>query len=173
MNRRGDAETYLALVARIRKRLPDAVIRTTFLVGFPGETEEDYLALRDFQDRAKLDWVGVFTYSREEDTPAFSMKAKRVPMKVARERKAGIESAQQAITSARLERFVGRRLPVIVEEAVEGEELFLCRAYLQAPEVDGLTVVHSGRTLSPGETLNCAVARVNGVDLEAAEDAGA
>jgi ribosomal protein S12 methylthiotransferase len=73
MNRRGAAESYLELIASIRTALPDAVIRSTFLTGFPGETVEDLQALLDFQDKARLDWAGAFVFSREEDTPAYTM----------------------------------------------------------------------------------------------------
>jgi len=83
MGRRGSAETYLELIERIRAELPLSMIRSTFLVGFPGETEADFAALLDFQSEAQLDWLGAFAYSREEDTPAYSMK-NRVPKSVAK-----------------------------------------------------------------------------------------
>ncbi|GHT76313.1 ribosomal protein S12 methylthiotransferase RimO [Spirochaetia bacterium] len=88
MNRRGTAESYLTLIGKIRDTLPDAVIRSTFLVGFPGENLEDFEALLEFQEKARLDWAGAFTYSREEGTPAYGMK-NRVAKRVAEERKRG------------------------------------------------------------------------------------
>ncbi len=164
MNRRGDAETYLRLIGDIRERLTDAVLRSTFLVGFPGETEADFAALRDFQDRARLDWLGAFEYSREEDTPAAAFKG-RVPRKAASERRRRVEEAQRPITEAFLRRFLGRDLEVLVEEPVEGEELSLGRSYAQAPEVDGLTVLNA--RLDPGRVVRARVIAVNGVDVEA------
>ncbi len=164
MNRRGDAETYLRLIGDIRDRLPDAVLRSTFLVGFPGETEEDFAALRDFQDRARLTWLGAFEYSREEDTPAAAFKG-RVPRKTASERRRLVEEAQRPITEAALTTFLGRDLEVLVEEPVEGEELSLGRSYAQAPEVDGLTVLNA--RLEPGRVVRARVVAVNGVDVEA------
>jgi len=164
MNRRGDAQTYLRLVDEIRERLPDAVLRSTFLVGFPGETEADFAALRDFQDRARLTWLGAFEYSREEDTPAAAFKG-RVPRKTASERRRLVEEAQGPITEAALRRFLGRDLEVLVEEPVEGEELSLGRSYAQAPEVDGLVVLNA--RLEPGRVVRARVIAVNGVDVEA------
>jgi ribosomal protein S12 methylthiotransferase len=164
MNRAGDAETYLALMDRIRDRLPDAVLRSTFLVGFPGETESDFDALLDFQEKARLDWMGAFEYSREEGTPAALLK-KRVPKRVAAVRRASVEDAQKPITEARLRRFLGRTLEVLVEEPVPGEDLSLGRCYAQAPDVDGLVVLNA--LLSPGDVVRARVVAVHGVDLEA------
>jgi ribosomal protein S12 methylthiotransferase len=164
MNRRGSAAKYLDLIATIRLALPESMIRSTFLVGFPGETEEDFQTLRAFQDQAKLDWLGVFAYSREEDTPAYSMKG-RVGKKTANQRKAGIESAQEAITSERLKRFVGAEVEVLAEETVEGSDLTLARAWMQAPDVDGLTVVKA--CIAPGSRARVRIVAVNGVDFEA------
>jgi len=140
------------------------MIRSTFLVGFPGETDEDFRVLRDFQDEARLDWLGVFTYSREEGTPAYSMKG-RVAKKLAVLRKNLVESAQEAITSARLQRFIGAEVEVIAEEPVEGSPLTLGRAWMQAPDVDGLTVLKMN--LAPGERRRARIVAVNGVDFEA------
>lgn len=164
MNRKGSPRVYLDLIAKIRASLDDAMIRSTFLVGFPGETDEDFEVLRRFQDEAKLDWLGVFTYSREENTPAYGMKG-RVAKKVAEGRKASIETAQEAITGERLQRFIGRTVEVLAEERVEGETLTLGRAWMQAPDVDGLTVVKG--LFEPGTTCMARIVGVNGVDLEA------
>jgi ribosomal protein S12 methylthiotransferase len=114
MNRGGNAETYIALAQTIRNRLPAAVIRTTFLVGFPGETEDDFALLRDFQEKLRPDWAGCFAYSREEDTPAYTMKD-RVPRKTIARRKRVIEERQVQITEKNMDRFVGQTLNVLFE----------------------------------------------------------
>jgi ribosomal protein S12 methylthiotransferase len=165
MGRRGTAEGYLALLARIRAALPQAVLRSTFLVGFPGETEEDFRVLLDFQREAELDWAGFFTYSREEGTAAYSL-GPRVGAKRTESRKRELERAQQVITERRLERHVGAQLEVLIEEPVRGEALALGRAYLQAPEVDGLVVVKAAG-LEAGRCCRVRIERRNGVDLEA------
>ncbi len=168
MNRKGDAEIYLALIASIRSALPDATIRSTFLVGFPGETEGDMERLLDFQQRARIDWLGAFEYSREEGTPAFNMKA-RVSKKLASARRKRVEEAQVVISEERMDRFVGKNLRVLVEEKVEGEEgLYLGRAACQAPEVDGAVVLSSGMDLECGVFQQAHVFRRAGLDLDAA-----
>jgi ribosomal protein S12 methylthiotransferase len=175
MNRRGNPEIYLALIKKIRDALPDAVIRSTFMTGFPGETEEDFLALRDFQEKARLDWLGLFVYSREEDTPAYTLKG-RVPGKLAAERKARIEEAQVPITGERMDRFIGREMPVLVEEEVapgdfvspEEDRLYLGRLFAQAPEVDGAAVICSEEPLVPGALIRGRVFARAGFDLEVA-----
>jgi len=164
MGRRGDADAYLDLIRSIRLSFPDAVIRTTFLTGFPGETEEDFQDLLDFQARAEPDWCGAFTYSREEGTPAYAL-AGRVTKTAAARRKAAIEEAQIPITARSLDRHVGRTCDVLLEEEVQGEGLWIGRAYMQAPEVDGLTVV-AGKGLEPGAVVPVRITRRNGVDLE-------
>jgi ribosomal protein S12 methylthiotransferase len=169
MNRKGSGEAYLELIARIRSVLPDAAIRSTFLLGFPGETDEDFEILRDFQERARLDWLGSFAYSREEGTAAYDMPA-RVPKKTVAARRKAVEEAQERITREALGRFVGRELEVLVEETVapagDGEErLALGRAWNQAPDVDGLTVLRG--PAEPGGTVRARVLAVNGVDFDA------
>jgi ribosomal protein S12 methylthiotransferase len=163
MGRRGEAQRNLDLISEIRSRLPGAVVRSTFLVGFPGETEEDFAKLLDFQEKAALDWMGAFTYSREEDTPAYDMPG-RVTKKAAQARKDALERSQIPITERALDGQVGRSLDVLIEEEVEGEDLSLGRAYLQAPEVDGLVVVR--RRLPAGSMARVRITRRNGVDLE-------
>ncbi len=168
MGRTGSKESYLALVEKIRDRLPGAVIRSTFLIGFPGETEEDFRVLLDFQENSSLDWLGVFTYSREEGTQAFVYPG-RVKEAAASKRKLELEKRQTVITEKRLESFLGRKLDVLIEEPVKGENLYLGRAYLQAPDVDGLVVVNAER-LEPGRVVRARIVRRNGFDLEAVPD---
>ena len=165
MNRSGDADRYLGLLSDIRSALPAATIRSTFLVGFPGEEDGDFAELRRFQEAARVDWLGAFAYSREEDTPAFSMKG-RVPKRVAAARKKDIEEAQRPITEKALERFVGTTQTVLVEERIEGEDLAIARGYMNAPDVDGAIVVVGG-DLAAGDVLEVGVMAVRGVDLEA------
>ncbi len=169
MGRRGDAERHLELIAGIRERVPGAVVRSTFLAGFPGETDEDFEHLLAFQAAAKLDWMGVFAYSREEDTPAYRM-AGRVTKAVAERRKQGLERRQVGITEAALDRWIGQDMDVLVEEPVQGENLSLGRSRLQAPDVDGLVVVRG--TYAPGAVVPARIVRRNGVDLEAEPSRG-
>ncbi|MDR2314132.1 MAG: MiaB/RimO family radical SAM methylthiotransferase [Spirochaetaceae bacterium] len=192
MNRRGGGAIYLNLLETIRRRLPDAVIRSTFLTGFPGETAADFKLLLDFQAQARFDWLGVFAYSREEGTPAYSMEG-RVRKKAALDRKARIEERQVPITEDRMDRFVGRTMEVLLEEpvgsaaeaplpsgallsprgpgAAGGDSLWLGRLYCHAPEVDGAAVVCSAdtqklRALKPGSLVPGRISRRAGFDME-------
>jgi ribosomal protein S12 methylthiotransferase len=169
MNRQGNAEQYLSLAAGIRNRIPDAVIRSTFLVGFPGETDDDFSALAEFQERLRPDWLGCFSYSREEETAAYAMKAP-VPKKTAAARKREIENRQVTITEECMDRFTGRLLDVLLEERFSGEELWLGRFFCHAPEVDGAAVVlgAGSSTAAPGGVVRCKVIARRGFDLEAA-----
>jgi len=174
MNRKGTAEKYLELLETIRSRLPNAVIRSTFLLGFPGETEEDFAELLAFQEKAKLDWLGCFTYSREEGTAAFAMKG-RVSLKTAEARKQTIEERQVPITEKNLERFIGETLEVLIEERIESaadeeETFWLGRLYCQAPEIDGAAVIANsgteGENPQMGRLAKCRVIARRGFDLE-------
>ena len=176
-NRYGTVERYIALAETIRSRLPAAVIRTTFLLGFPGETDADFVCLLDFQAAIRPDWLGCFCYSREEDTPAYSMKGK-VPKKIAEQRRQEVEQRQIPITEQSVDRFVGQTLDVLLEEQfsnAEGEDdkpdstggLWLGRLCCHAPEVDGAAVVINGSPeLKPGDMVPCAVITRRGFDLE-------
>jgi ribosomal protein S12 methylthiotransferase len=159
------ANKYLELLETIRARLPNAVIRSTFLLGFPGETEEDFAALLDFQEKARLDWAGCFSYSREEGTKAYSMKG-RVPAKIAAARKKIIEERQVPITEKNMERFAGQDMEVLIEEQVD--DFWLGRLYCQAPDIDGAAVITGGnkKNPQPGVFAKCKVIARRGFDLE-------
>jgi ribosomal protein S12 methylthiotransferase len=176
MNRQGTAESYLGLIKTIRRRLPSAVIRSTFLLGFPGETEDDFAALLDFQEKARLDWLGCFTWSREDGTAAYSMTP-RVSSKIAARRKRIVEKRQVPITEKNMDNFAGQKLEALIEEQIEsgedsGESIWLGRLYCQAPEVDGAAVIVCGTesggnaALKPGVLVPCTVIARRGFDLE-------
>ena len=177
MNRHGDAETYLALLKTIRARLPNAVIRSTFMLGFPDETEQDFAQLLDFQQKADLDWLGCFVYSREEGTAAYSMKG-RISAKTAKERKQIIEERQIPITEKNMDRFVNQNMDVLAEEQIaasetdteENETLWLGRLYCQAPDIDGAAVIVKSKASETnpqvGDFTKCKVAARRGFDLE-------
>jgi ribosomal protein S12 methylthiotransferase len=171
MNRGGAPEKYLELLKTIRARLPRAVIRSTFLLGFPGETEKDFDDLLGFQEKAQLDWLGCFAYSREEGTPSFSMKG-QVPKKTAAARKQIIEERQIPITEKNMERFTGRTLEVLIEERIDsdGEDSFLLgRLYCHAPDIDGAAVIAgetAGTNPQLGDIVPCKVTARRGIDLQ-------
>jgi ribosomal protein S12 methylthiotransferase len=165
MNRSGNAERYLMLIEHIRSVIQDSVIRSTFLTGFPGETDEDFRILLDFQSAARLDWLGVFVFSREEGVPAYHFRG-RTSKRISRERKRIIETRQMHITAERMHRFIGRRMTALVDEQHDVKEgVWLGRLFCQAPEVDGATVIESAVPLLPGRFVQGTVIGRAGFDL--------
>ena len=168
MGRTGDRKVYTDLVNSIRSEIPEAVIRTTLMLGFPGEDEEAFEELKRFAEGAEFDWMGSFLYSREEDTPAYDMRGEKEHMKAHKQAavwQKELESMQEEITARRLRRFVGHEYDVLIEEKVEGEDLAIGRIYAQAPDVDGLTVV-MGRNMKEGDIVRAGITNVRGIDLE-------
>ena len=169
MGRKGNIGLYLDLISRIREEIPSSVIRSTFMTGFPGEGKKEKEELLSFIEKAELDWAGFFVYSREENTRAYRMRsslAHNIAVKAAEKFLPRLEKKQESITVKRMERFAGKELDILVEENVEGDPFSFGRAYLQAPEVDGSTVILTDR-VKPGEIVRCRIVRSNGIDLEA------
>jgi len=169
MGRKGSSSDYLSLVEEIRKKIPQSVIRSTFMLGFPGETSINRKELLNFQARAKLDWVGVFIYSREEDTRAYSMRGSLfhclAQLPVSRFKRK-LEDSQTVITERQMERFIGLETDILIEENVKLESMALGRAYFHAAEVDGSVVVLTDKAV-PGKFIKCKIIARNGIDLEA------
>lgn len=169
MNRRGSAKEYARLVADIRAVLPKSAIRTTFLTGFPGETEENAENTRAFLKTIQSDWSGCFPYSREENTGAYALK-NRVPKKVAVERAQILERMQEQITRERLLARCGKSYDVLIEEVIADEGLAIGRAFFQAPDVDGNVVVRYNMQkddVRAGNVARVVADSVSGVDIDA------
>jgi ribosomal protein S12 methylthiotransferase len=175
MGRKGNRNAYLDVIKRLRESLPGVIIRSTFLVGFPGETDADFAELLDFQQTAQIDWLGVFTYSREEGTAAYTMK-NRVNKKIAALRKAAIEEAQIPISAARLATFTGIETHVLIEEEVDSGDitgadaipdsrLYIGRLPIHAPEVDGAAVIESDYPLELGSFARVTTLGTAGIDM--------
>jgi len=144
MNRAGNAESYAMLIDKLRKKIPEIRIRSTFMVGFPGETDEDFRELVDFIKKAEIDRVGCFTYSPEEGTPAFSF-GDPVPSSVKKKRYNRLMKIQQRISMARLQKMAGTHVRVLVEEKLDDLH-WIGRTEYDAPEVDGIFYL-TGRNL--------------------------
>lgn len=169
MKRTGDRKSYSDLVDAIRRELPQCVIRTTIMLGFPGETQEDFDEVYRFVEHCRFNWMGSFLYSREEGTYAWDLTDEDGHKALIRKAKVWqrkLQKLQERISSERLNEFVGNEYDVLIEELIEGEDLAIGRIWSQAPEVDGLTVV-MGRGMVPGHVYRCGITKVNGVDLEA------
>lgn len=167
MNRPWQADVTGGVLRRIREQLPDAVLRTTFIVGFPGETEEHFQHLLDFVSEQQFDHVGVFTFSPEEGTPAADLP-NQVPAEVAAERKDRLMVLQQPIAAARNAAWVGRIVDVLIEQEnpSSGEMLGRCARF--APEVDGEVRVHPGEgglCAAPGTMVPVRIIAADTYDL--------
>ncbi len=164
MRRGRDARFLRELLGRLRARVPGVALRTSLIVGLPGETEEDVADLAAFVREQRFEYLGVFTYSREEGTVAGDMPD-QVPEAAKRERFARIMEIQQAISRERQRSLVGRRLEVLVEGASEEtEHLLVGRHAQQAPEIDGVTYVNDG-VAYPGELVTVEVTQAGDYDV--------
>jgi ribosomal protein S12 methylthiotransferase len=151
MRRGGDAKRYLRLLDRARELAPDVFLRSTFIVGFPGETEEHFRDLMAFVERARFDHLGAFAYSPEEGTPGAELKG-RVPRHVQRRRLRQLLESQRPIALERRQRLVGQTLAVLVEGVCEeSEHLLQGRHHGMAPQIDGRVLINDGS--APAGTL--------------------
>ena len=150
MGRRTSKQELIDIVGKLRKEIPDIVLRTTLITGFPGETEEDHEELKEFVDEMEFDRLGVFTYSPEENTPAAEM-ADQVPEEVKEERRAELMELQQEISYDRGQDRIGQELLVMIEGKVADESAYIGRTYGDAPKVDGYIFVQTGELLMTGD----------------------
>ncbi len=152
MNRKGDKESLLALVEKIRARIPDVVLRSTFITGFPGEDEEAFTTLSEFVNEAKLDRVGCFAYSREEGTPAYDFD-NQVDPEVAAERAEVIMNQQYTISEEKLGACVEKVFDVLVEGYDPYTDSYYGRTYMDAPDIDNNVIFTSGYRIDDGEIV--------------------
>lgn len=150
MGRRTSKQELIDIVGKLRKEIPDIVLRTTLITGFPGETEEDHEELKEFVDEMEFDRLGVFTYSPEENTPAAEMED-QVPEEVKEERRDELMELQQEISYDRGQDRIGQELLVMIEGKVADESAYIGRTYGDAPKVDGYIFVQTGELLMTGD----------------------
>jgi len=161
MKRPGSGDTHRRLIESIRLKSPEAALRSSFIVGFPGETDDDVEDLADFLNEARLDWAGFFPYSAEDGTPAATME-NQVPEAEKAERTRYLQSLQDDITTGQTIAQVGRTLEVVVDQIEDGQTV--ARSYREAPEIDGVVLLDRGE---PGDWLNATVTGGYGTDLTA------
>ena len=152
MNRRTSREEIVNLVEKLKREIPDIVLRTTYIVGFPGEDDTDFEILKDFVSQGYFTRLGVFTYSREEGTPAYLMPG-QVDDEVKEKRQNEIMEIQMEVSQKILEGFVDKELTVLVEEKVD-DSTFVGRSYIDAPEIDGCTYITTDKELEIGSFAN-------------------
>ena len=168
MGRRMDEAGTRELFARMRDRIPDLVLRTTFIVGFPGEGDEEFETLLDFVRESRIERVGVFPYSDEEGTPAVRLPDK-VPEVVAAERQHRLMLAQQEVAFEWNAGRVGSEERVLVDSVAvdeDGRETVRARSYAEAPEIDGHIILPAGAGV-PGQYVRTRITAAEGYDLRA------
>ena len=170
MKRGGGAEIFLKTLNKVRAAVPGIAIRTSFIVGFPGETDVDFEALCDFVVDAKLDWLGVFAYSDEEGSRAFDL-AQKLPKRVIEQRQRALMKLQKGISRQAKREWVGRTIDVLVEgESEETPLLWEGRTEFHAPEIDGTVYLNDFgpfEALTPGRFYRCEVTEAHDYDLVA------
>ena len=154
---------YEALISKIRTKSPDVALRTTIIVGYPGETDECFEDLYNFVEKMRFDRMGVFEFSKERNTVAYSLPH-QVYAKVKKQRKNKLMQLQQKISKEINETFIGKKLPCLIE-AVTQEQTVIARSYRDAPEIDGLVYIESDRELIPGDIENIEITCADEYDL--------
>jgi ribosomal protein S12 methylthiotransferase len=167
MKRGGHREIYERQIENIRKRIPDAGVRTSFIVGFPGESASDFNEVLTFMQNVEFDNVGVFLYSDEEGTAAFDLNGK-VPRSTAERRRDRLMKAQAQISTRRLRAMVGKQVEVLLEgESEESALLLQGRMETQAPEIDGRVLINDvgEKKVAPGEFYRVEITESHEYDL--------
>lgn len=161
MRRPGSGDKHLDLIGRIRSQVPKAATRSSFIVGFPGETDDDFGMLVDFLTEARLDWAGFFPYSAEEGTTAMDLPD-HLPHDVITERLRYVQQIQDDITAEMNASVVGSTLEVLIDQVEDGRAVG--RSYREAPEIDGMILLDKG---APGEWVTATITGAYGSDLSA------
>lgn len=166
MGRKSTREGLINIIGKLRKKMPDMCIRTTLITGFPTETEEEFKAQCEFIKEVGFDRLGVFTYSREEGTPAARMDG-QIDEDVKAERKDYILQVQRSVSASICEKYIGKTLEVIVEGKIEGDEenIYCGRSYRDCYEIDGFVFFKSDEELLAGDFYNIKITEAGDYDL--------
>lgn len=164
MNRKGSYADYIALIGKLRQRVPGIAIRSTFIAGFPGETEEQFGTLKKFLSEAKLENAGFFAYSREEGTPAYKLDG-QIPASVKKKRVRELYKLQKEISANKLSGYVGKTLEVLADGIDYDRQAFVGRAYFMAPDIDGKVYFNSDREINQGEFYKVKIEKSDAYDL--------
>ncbi len=156
MGRRNTAEIISEKIEKLRKFMPDIVLRTTLIAGFPGETEEEFTQTVEFVKNSRFDRLGVFTYSAEEGTPAAKMK-EQIHDDVKANRKEVIMDIQKSISAEKCNETVGKKLKVIIDGKLPEENIYCGRSYMDSPDIDGIVFVKSDEELLTGDFVDVKV----------------
>ncbi len=164
MNRKSDAKSIEILIQKLRQEIPDVIIRTTMIVGFPGETEEDFSELYDFIQRTKFDKLGAFPYSKEEGTPASKLK-EQIHYKTKQKRWNLIMKSQKEISESKLKEKIGNNYTAIIDGMTEDGKYLIARSYMDIPDEDSVIYIRNNGKIHVGEFVKCKIVDVSGYDL--------
>ena len=164
MNRKSDSKSIENLINKIRKEIPNVILRTTMIVGFPGETEEDFIELYEFVNRAKFEKLGAFKYSKEDGTPASRIKEQIHP-KTKQARYNKLMELENKIATIKLEEKIGNIYEALIEGKTEDGEYYIGRSYMDIPDEDGVIFVKSKENIEIGNWINCRITDVAQYDL--------
>ena len=164
MGRKTSRENILEVLGKIKKAIPDIAIRTSLITGFPGETGEDVEILKDFIKQAGLARIGVFTYSREEGTPAAKMP-EQVPEREKKRRRKELMELAADLSEKRLKEMVGKEISVIVDGYMPDEDVYVARSFMDAPDVDGCVFASSDERHLSGEVVKVRITGADKYDL--------
>ena len=164
MNRQSDGKSIRKLISKIRKEIPDVVLRTTVMVGFPGETKEDFEELYEFLQEAKFDKLGCFAYSKEDGTPAARIKEQVHPM-TKKSRYNKIMSSQKEISKQNLEKRIGQQVEVLIEDKTFDGKTYIGRTYMDVPDIDGIAYLNTNKKLQKGDFAKAKIVDVSNYDL--------
>ncbi len=164
MNRKSDGESIRSLINKLRKELPDVILRTTVMVGFPGETKEEFEELYQFLEEAKFDKLGAFSYSKEEGTAASILK-EQVHPSTKKSRYNKIMQLQQKVSRGNLESKIGKKFEVIIEGMTKNSKFYVGRSYMDTPEIDGVIYIPKTKELKIGQFVGCQIIEVKDYDL--------
>lgn len=164
MNRRTNGKQIEELINKIKKQIPNVILRTSLIVGFPGETEEDFNKLYEFVKKGYFDKLGVFTYSKEDGTPAARLKEQIHPA-TKKKRYNLIMSVAKDISAEKLKSYIGKEYKVLVEDTTFDHKFCVGRSYMDIPDTDGMVIIKNCDTKLVGEFVNCKVTAVNNYDL--------
>lgn len=164
MNRQSNGKTIRNLIQTLRKEIPNVVIRTTVMVGFPGETKEDFEELYNFLKEARFDKLGCFAYSKEEGTPAARIKEQIHPM-TKKSRYNKIMSLQQEISKENLQKQIGKEVEILIEGKSFDGRTYVGRTYMDVPDIDGIAYLNTDKNLQEGDFVKAKIIDVSNYDL--------
>lgn len=165
MNRKSDSKSIKELIQKIRNQIPEVILRTTVIVGFPGETDEDFNELYNFIEQAGFDKLGAFTYSKEDGTPASRLKEQIHPM-TKKSRYNKIMRIQQEISRKNLEAKIGQEYKVLLESVTFDGKYYIGRSYMDVPDMDGVVFIKKdNKQREIGQFVNCIITNIKDYDL--------